>query len=134
MLLHVLNAMLVFAVLRAMTGACWRSLTVALLFALHPLHVESVAWVSARKDLLSCAFGLLSLAAYVRYVRRDSWMAYGAAVLLLSLGLLSKSMLVTWPFVFLLFEDWPLRRISGAAGISRVGSVRSIVARLFLVK
>jgi cytochrome c-type biogenesis protein CcmH/NrfG len=133
-LLHMLNAMLVFAVLRAMTGACWRSLIVALLFALHPLHVESVAWVSERKDLLCCAFGLLSLAAYVRFARRGSWLAYGAAALLLGVGLLSKPMLVTWPFVFLLFDDWPLGRISGAAARAGSGGVRTGLAHRTLEK
>jgi protein O-mannosyl-transferase len=113
-LLHALNAVLVFVLLQQMTGARWRSLLVAALFALHPLRVESVAWVAERKDVLSGAFGLLALICYVRYARgRSRNMASGFYVLSLScfaLGLMSKPMLVTLPFVLLLLDYWPLQR------------------------
>ena len=127
-LLHALNSALVFVLLREMTGAAWRSAAVAALFAVHPLHVESVAWVSERKDVLSTFFSLLSLIFYARYAqlerekqsevisknhasflrRRD--VCYGLAFLFLLLGLMSKAMLVTWPFVMLLLDYWPLGR------------------------
>jgi tetratricopeptide (TPR) repeat protein len=91
----------------------WRSAFVAAVFAIHPLHVESVAWVSERKDVLSAVFFMLTLWAYVRYVRRPpSMIRYGAVVLFFALGLLSKNMLVTLPFVLLLLDYWPLNRFS----------------------
>ena len=110
-LLHILNTLLLFGVLRSMTGQVWRSGFVAALFALHPLHIESVAWVSERKDVLSTLFGLLSMWAYVRYAKFG-----GDGRQLLSIGffllaLLCKPMLVTLPFVFLLLDYWPLGRI-----------------------
>jgi len=134
-LLHALNAGLVFVLLQLMTGATWRSLLVAALFALHPLRVESVAWVTERKDVLSAFFGLLALLAYARYtedhslkskvqspksVVRGPWslshlpssIFYLLSLLFLALGLMSKPMLVTWPCVMLLLDYWPLRRLS----------------------
>jgi tetratricopeptide (TPR) repeat protein len=115
-LLHALNAALVFVLLRRLTNATWRSLLVAALFAVHPLHVESVAWVSERKDVLSGFFGLLTLIFYVRYAQskianRQSPIAnYALALLFFVLGLMSKPMLVTWPFVLLLLDYHPLER------------------------
>jgi tetratricopeptide (TPR) repeat protein len=141
-LLHALNAGLVFALLQRMTGATWRSLLVAALFAVHPLRVESVAWVTERKDVLSAFFGLLALIAYARYAEcqrqnaegrmqnpatanahhasritfHDSRLTphacafYLLSLFFLALGLMSKPMLVTWPFVMLLLDYWPLRR------------------------
>jgi Tfp pilus assembly protein PilF len=116
-LLHALNAMLVFALLQQMTGARWRSLFVAALFAVHPLRVESVAWVAERKDVLSAFFGLLALLFYARYARQrlalhdqPSTINYGLALFFFALGLMSKPMLVTWPFVMLLLDYWPLKR------------------------
>jgi tetratricopeptide (TPR) repeat protein len=114
--LHVLNALLLFGVLQTMTRATWRSAFVAALFAVHPLHVESVAWVSERKDVLSTAFGLLSLWAYVAYARRGGAGRYLLAASSLALGLMSKAMLVTLPLLFLLLDYWPLRRIRPAKG------------------
>lgn len=116
-LLHVLNAWLLFVLLRELTGAHWRALLVCALFALHPLRVESVAWVSERKDVLSGCFFLLTIWAYQRFARADTnlksvrrcWFA--AALLFFSFGLLSKPMLVTTPFVLLLLDYWPLRRL-----------------------
>jgi Flp pilus assembly protein TadD len=151
-LLHALNAALLFALLQQLTSATWRSLVVAALFALHPLRVESVAWVAERKDVLSAFFGLLALIAYARYAQAQSpksepappvapprstfdvrcsmfdvqpspfpslaaggrW--YWSALLLFALGLMSKPMLVTWPFVMLLLDYWPLRRMQNAEG------------------
>ena len=149
-LLHALNAALVFGLLQQMTGASWRSLFVAALFAVHPLRVESVAWVSERKDVLSGCFGLLSLIAYARYARgrvqksetrnpksecaaraavpgsafdvgcsmfdfrAPSSIFYLLSLCFFALGLLSKPMLVTWPFVMLLLDYWPLRRMQNA--------------------
>ena len=136
-LLHALNAGLVFAWLQAMTGARWRSLLVAALFALHPLRVESVAWVAERKDVLAGLFGLLALMAYVRYTEVQSlkskvqslkseaggqWSAvsgqwflwYLLSLCLFALGLMSKATVVTWPFVMLLLDYWPLGRMQNA--------------------
>jgi protein O-mannosyl-transferase len=116
-LLHAANAALVFILLRRLTGATWRSAIVAALFAMHPLRVESVAWIAERKDVLSGFFGLLMLIAYAAYVRRfkikgSQWKTfYALALLLFALGLMSKPMLVTWPLVMLLLDFWPLRRI-----------------------
>lgn len=110
--LHTVAVILLFAVLRAMTGTLWRSAFVAALFAIHPLHVESVAWISERKDVLSAVFFLLSLGAYVRYVGRRSLTRYLLALLLFVFGLMSKPMLVTVPFLLLLLDYWPLKRFA----------------------
>ena len=113
--LHVANGLLLFVLLQRATGAWWRSALVAALFAVHPLHVESVAWVAARKDVLSTLFGLLALLAYVEYVRRERVAWYGFAVLAFACSLMSKQMLVTLPFLLLLLDFWPLGRMRGAA-------------------
>jgi protein O-mannosyl-transferase len=109
--LHAANTVLLFVVLRRMTGAVWRSALVAALFGLHPLHVESVAWISERKDVLSTFFFMLVLLAYHRYALKPSLPGYGLVILMLSLGLMSKPMLVTVPFVLLLLDYWPLGRL-----------------------
>jgi tetratricopeptide (TPR) repeat protein len=111
-LIHVANTLLVFWFLLRATHARWPSALVAALFALHPLHVESVAWAAERKDTLSTLFGLLSLIAYVRYAEAPSISRYAWTAITLALGLLAKPMLVTWPFVMLLLDYWPLRRLS----------------------
>ena len=116
LLFHVANALLLLLVLRRMTGALRQSAFVAALFALHPLHVESVAWVAERKDVLSTFFGMLTLWAYTGYVEESkvqspkskAW--YGMALSFFALGLMSKPILVTLPFVLLLLDHWPLRR------------------------
>jgi tetratricopeptide (TPR) repeat protein len=113
---HVLNALLLGAVLQSMTGAVYRSAVVAALFALHPLHVESVAWVSERKDVLSTFFGFLSMAAYVAYARRGGAGRYLLTALLFALSLMAKPMLVTLPLVFLLLDYWPLGRLGRRDG------------------
>ncbi len=111
LLFHVLSTLLLFAMLERMTGARWRSAMVAFLFALHPLHVESVAWVAERKDVLSAFFFFLTVWCYLRYVERPSRGRYLLVVLAFCLGLMSKPMVVTLPFVLLLLDLWPLRRI-----------------------
>ena len=110
-LIHVANTLLVFWFLLRTTHARWPSALVAALFALHPLHVESVAWASERKDTLSTFFGLLSLIAYMRYAKAPSISRYAWVAITLALGLLAKPMLVTWPLVMLLLDYWPLRRL-----------------------
>lgn len=112
--LHAANAVLALLAFERLTRAFWRSAAVAALFALHPLRVESVAWVSERKDLLCAFFFLALLLAYARYVERPSKRLYGVALVLYALGLLSKPMLVTAPFVLLLLDAWPLRRLGSA--------------------
>jgi hypothetical protein len=109
--LHAVNAALLFGVLRALTGSTWRSWLVAALFAVHPLRVESVAWVSERKDVLSLLFGVLTVAAYRRYAAAPGRGRYLAVAGLFVLGLASKPMLVTLPFVLLLLDYWPLGRL-----------------------
>jgi tetratricopeptide (TPR) repeat protein len=124
LLLHTATAILLFLVLRQMTGFLWRSAFVAAVFAIHPLRVESVAWVAERKDVLSAFFFMLTLGAYIRYVRRPpSKLRYGVVVLLYALGLISKNMLVTMPFVLLLLDYWPLNRLAG-------GSPRRLLRRV----
>lgn len=118
-LLHGATAILLFLVLRQMTAAQWPCAFVAALFAVHPLRVESVAWVSERKDVLSGLFFVLTLGAYLRYVRRPkSLLNYLLVLLLFGLGLMSKPMLVTVPFVLLLLDYWPLRRFPQPARFS----------------
>jgi len=107
---HLANTLLLFLVLKRMTGALWKSSFVAALFALHPLHVESVAWVTERKDVLSTFFWILTMLMYVRYVERPGLNRYLLVLLSFTLGLLSKPMLVTLPFVLLLLDYWPLGR------------------------
>ena len=109
-LLHSIAAVLLFLVLREMTGALWPSAFVAAIFAVHPLHVESVAWAAERKDVLSAVFFFLILGVYVRYVRRPTRFRYLVIALLFALGLMSKPMLVTVPLVLLILDYWPLDR------------------------
>jgi tetratricopeptide (TPR) repeat protein len=117
-LLHALAAFLLFLVLWDSTGEMWRSAVVAAIFAIHPLRVESVAWVTERKDVLSGVFFMVTLGAYVRYARAPSLGRYVSVVLVFALGLLSKSMLVTIPLVLIVLDYWPLRRFGGAASAS----------------
>lgn len=111
--LHLLGSVLLFAALTRMTGAIWRSGVVAGLFALHPLHVESVAWVSERKDGLSTVFFMLTLLAYYLYVQRPGIGRLALVALFMALGLMAKPMLVTLPLLLLLLDYWPLRRPLG---------------------
>ena len=137
--LHALNSALVFLFFLLATRSRWRSAVIAALFAVHPLHVESVAWISERKDTLSTLFFLLCLIAYTLYVQRGSRRAYAGAVAALAVGLMAKPMLVTTPFVLLLLDFWPFARIDGVNMTQRVLEkapfalciVPSIVATLF---
>ena len=146
-LIHAANTLLLFWFLLRTTHARWPSALVAALFALHPLHVESVAWAAERKDTLSTFFGLLSLIAYTRYAVAPSIWRYAWVAIMLALGLMAKPMLVTWPFVMLLLDYWPLGRFSvatalgrraGAKAASDVGAPRhseaATVARLLIEK
>lgn len=110
-LLHSIAAVLLFLVLKEITGTVWRSAFVAAVFAIHPLRVESVAWVAERKDVLSGVFFMLTLGAYVRYARAPRLGRYIIVSILFALGLMSKPMLVTVPLVLLLLDYWPLKRI-----------------------
>jgi tetratricopeptide (TPR) repeat protein len=114
--LHALASALLFLALLRLTGATWPSAFVAAVFALHPLHVESVAWAASRKDVLSGVFFMLCLLAWARYAERPSPSRYAAAALALAAGLLSKPTLVTTPFVLWLLDVWPLGRLRGASG------------------
>lgn len=111
-LLHALNAVLLFLLLERTTGLAWRSLLVAMLFAIHPINVESVAWISERKNLLSMLFFLLGLIAYARYSQRASVKRYLLVALCFALGLMAKPQVITFPFVLLLMDYWPLQRMA----------------------
>jgi hypothetical protein len=123
---HIADTLLLFYVLNLMTGALWRSAFVAALFALHPLHVESVAWVSERKDVLSTFFWLLTIWFYIRYVKRPSIASYIPVFIALALGLMAKQMLVTLPFVLLLLDFWPLNRFLN----SKFSILNSIIEKI----
>jgi len=145
LILHVLNALVLFGVLRRITATRWRSALVAALFAVHPLHVETVAWISERKDVLSTLFGLLAIGAYAAWTREGGARRYWTIFLLFVASLASKPMLVTLPFVLLLLDYWPLNRIPDPrdtkvlwqrirekiplAALSVVSSVLTIVAQ-----
>ena len=126
---HIANTLLLFYVLYLMTNALWSSVFVAALFALHPLHVESVAWISERKDVLSTFFWLLTMWFYVRYVKRPSFASYMPVFITLSLGLMAKQMLVTLPFVLLLMDFWPLNRFLN----SKFSILNSIIEKIPLM-
>ncbi len=135
-LLHSLAVVLLFLVLNEMTGAIWRSAFVAVVFAVHPQRVESVAWVAERKDVLSGVFFMLTLAAYLHYIRGRSVGRYLSIVLCFGLGLMSKPSIVTLPFVLLLLDFWPLRRICSArdtSGRLRLGQLLIEKAPLLLM-
>src|SRR5205085_6710848 len=135
--LHTIAVLLLFRVLRVTTGTLWPGAVVAALFAIHPLHVESVAWVSERKDVLSAVFFMLTLSAYVRYARAPSPGRYFMVAIIFTLGLMSKPMLVTVPFVLLLLDFWPLRRFDKVPLKSRgaiVGGLNRKPSYLFLEK
>ncbi len=125
--LHVLNVALLFIALREMTGSLWPSALAAALFAVHPINVETVAWISERKGVLSTFFFLCALWAYARYATGGSRLAYASSVAAFLLGTLSKPMLVTFPFVLLLLDLWPLRRLR----FERRGEAATCSARPF---
>ena len=127
-MLHTIAVLFLFHVLRQMTGAFWKSAIVAALFAVHPLHVESVAWISERKDVLSAVFFFLMLDAYGRYARAPSITRYLVVAALFVAGLMSKPMLVTAPIVLLVLDYWPLRRfeqIASTTGKAKILRQRS---------
>ena len=111
LLLHIANTLLLFIVLTRMTRKMWPSAIVAALFALHPLHVESVAWISERKDVLSTFFFMMTLWAYARYAMRPRVGWYMVVLTLFAVGLMAKPMLVSLPFVLILLDYWPLQRL-----------------------
>ena len=131
-LFHIANTLLLFLVFKSMTGNLWRSAFVAALFALHPLHVESVAWIAERKDVLSTLFWLLTMAAYVRYVRKPGPKWYLLTILAFAMGLMAKPMLVTLPFILLLLDYWPLARFQFGQNIK--DTEWKILYRLFVEK
>ena len=139
-LLHAINAVLLFLLLNKATGFRWRSLCVAGLFALHPLNVETVAWISERKSLLSMLFSLIAVAYYGRYVRTpelaraERWRCYLAAVFFFALALLSKPMAVTLPFVLLILDYWPFKRLPVPCSASDVGLVFNRLGKLLVEK
>jgi protein O-mannosyl-transferase len=133
LLLHLGSVIILFIVFVKMTRKPWRSFIIAAIFALHPLHVESVAWISERKDVLSTFFGLLTLLTYVRYTVEPSKRRYAYVVLALTLGLISKPMLVTIPFVLLLIDLWPLKRISWPPNVNVLKKLVAEKAVLFLL-
>jgi len=110
-LVHLANTVLLFLVLLEITGKLWRCALVAAIFGLHPLHVESVAWIAERKDVLSTFFEILTLFFYVRYAKARSAWNYALVALSFALSLMAKPMAVTWPFVLLLLDYWPLTRV-----------------------
>jgi len=118
--IHAITTLLLFALLRKITGDRWPSAFVAFIFGLHPLHVESVAWIAERKDVLSGLFYILALWAYVLYVDRPSPMRYTAILILFACGIMAKPMIVTFPFVALLLDFWPLRRLSSKTILEKI--------------
>lgn len=130
LMLHAASSLLLFIVFFKMTGDYWKSLLVAVLFAIHPLHVEPVAWVSARKDVLSAFWGMFAIYAYVFYVQSQSMKRYALVLVFFLLGLMSKPMLVTLPFVLLLLDYWPLRRMhfGGVAGHNGASQTQKLIA------
>lgn len=134
-LFHILNTLLLFFVFKRMTQDLWQSGFVAALFALHPLHVESVAWLAERKDVLSTFFWILTLWSYVRYVERSDFNRYLPVLFFFILGLTAKPMLVTLPFVLLLLDYWPLKRFQlGSSEDGQAFSTRPFYCGMVLEK
>jgi protein O-mannosyl-transferase len=137
LLFHIANTLLLFLLLNRVTGTLWRSAVVAALFASHPIHVESVAWVSERKDVLSTCFGLLAIWAYVCYTERRKFSRYVWVLVLFACSLMSKPTLVTLPLLLLLLDFWPLNRISTASDSwveLKDGSTQALVPRSVLLE
>lgn len=131
---HILNSLLLCLVLKTATGRFWESFIVSTLFALHPLRVESVVWISERKDVLSMFFGMLTMLAYIQYVRTPAFLPYFLALLFFALGLMAKPMLVSLPFVLLLFDYWPLNRFALFPDMFQQQGGKSSFGRLLLEK
>ncbi len=132
-LLHIIAVVLLFLALQRMTDELWRSAFVAAVFAVHPLHVESVAWVAERKDVLSAVFFMLTLLAYFRYARAPSTGRYVIVALSFALGLLSKPMLVTLPFVLVLLDYWPLGRMNSKQSSATRQLLQAIIEKIPLI-
>jgi tetratricopeptide (TPR) repeat protein len=132
-LLHCLAVVLLFVALERMTGALWRSAFVSAVFAVHPLHVESVAWIAERKDVLSAFFFMLTLVAYLYYTRSPSVGRYLTVALAVVLGLMSKPMLVTLPFVLLLLDYWPLGRFKARRSNTRRRVLQLVLEKIPLI-
>ena len=128
LILHAANAALLLLVLHRLTRRLWPSIVVAALFALRPLHVESVAWVAERKDVLSTLFMFLTILAYAAYAERPAWRRYALVVLGFAAALASKPMAVTLPFVLLLLDYWPLKRLSWRTVAEKLPLVAMTVA------
>ncbi len=133
-LFHIANTLLLFTVLKRMTRAVWRSAFVAAIFALHPLHVESVAWIAERKDVLSTFFWILTMGCYVRYVEKPGVGRYLSVLLAFALGLMAKPMLVTLPFVLLLLDYWPLGRIQPGKKTAKPVASSGFAARALIAE
>src|SRR5271154_3290351 len=133
LLLHAVNAMLLFLLLQRATGFKWSSLVVAALFALHPINVESVAWAAERKNVLSTLFFFSAIGAYSWYVQKPYWSRYLLVAALFAAGLMAKPMVITLPFVLLLLDYWPLGRTAGSPP-SAVGAPQWPVSKLLLEK
>jgi protein O-mannosyl-transferase len=131
--LHAVAVILLFLALQQMTGAVWRSAFVSVIFAVHPLHVESVAWIAERKDVLSAVFFMLTLLAYLHYTREPSVGRYLIVALVVALGLMSKPMLVTIPFVLLLLDYWPLRRFESRKSNNGHQPLRLVLEKVPLI-
>lgn len=132
-LLHVIAVVLLFVALQQMTGALWGSAFVSAVFAVHPLHVESVVWIAERKDVLSGVFFMLTLLAYLHYTRAPSIGRYLTVALVFVLGLMSKPMLVTLPFVLLLLDFWPLSRLEARKSDTRRQLLRLVLEKIPLI-
>ncbi|MDQ5984311.1 MAG: hypothetical protein CSYNP_00004 [Syntrophus sp. SKADARSKE-3] len=122
LIFHILNSLLIFLIFTAMTNAFWKSAFLAALFALHPLHVESVAWIAERKDVLSAFFGICTIGLYALYVKDKKPLYYIALIGCFALGLMAKPMLVTLPFILLLLDYWPLQRFQRSAKPGKISS------------
>ena len=133
LLLHTLNVLLLYSVLRRMTGSTWKSAFVAAVFAAHPTHVESVAWTAERKDVLSTLFWMLTMWAYTRYAERPGLGRYSLVALSMALGLMCKPTLVTLPIVLLLMDYWPLRRLSFGKECPPIARWRLVTEKLPLL-
>jgi len=128
-IIHIFNAILLFLLFRHLTGTIWRSAFVAALFAVHPINVESVAWISERKNVLSTFFWILTMLCYVWYTRKPNWKRYVPILISFAMGLMSKPMLVTLPFVLLLIDYWPLNRTAIDEQHNTVSHVAAGVAK-----
>jgi hypothetical protein len=133
-LLQAVNALLLFLLLQRATGFTWRSFFVAALFAVHPVNVESVAWAAERKNVLSMTFFLLALMAYVWYAERPSIRRYGAVAALFAFALLAKPQVITFPFVLLLWDFWPLHRIGSSGDSETAKSFTGSSARWLILE